>query len=125
MKRRSLFAFGVLAAPAIKPVLARAQSVLPNKSMRIFVGFEPGGGADLTARTIATQLERRLSRHITVENRPGSFGGVPGELMKKAVPDGTQLALMSSTSLVSRLATKDFPFDPTKDVRSRQVGERA
>jgi len=116
MKRRSLFALGVLAAPAIIPVLARAQSVLPNKSMRIFVGFEPGGGADLTARTIATQLERRLSRHITVENRPGSFGGVPGELMKKAVPDGTQLALMSSTSLVSRLATKDFPFDPTKDV---------
>jgi tripartite-type tricarboxylate transporter receptor subunit TctC len=116
MKRRSLFALGVLAAPAIIPGLARGQGAFPSKSIRIFVGFEPGGGADLTARTIATQLERRLSRRITVENRPGSFGGVPGELMKKAPPDGSQLALMSSTSLVSRLATKDFPFDPTTDV---------
>ncbi len=116
MKRRSLIALGALAAPAIIPVLARAQGALPNKSMRIFVGFEPGGGADLTARTIATQLERRLSRHITVENRPGSFGGMPGEVIKKAPPDGSQLALLSSTSLVSRLATKDFPFDPAKDI---------
>ena len=49
MKRRSLMAFGALAAPVIVPGLAQAQSVLPNKSVRIFVGFEPGGGGDLTA----------------------------------------------------------------------------
>ena len=116
MKRRSLMAFGALAAPIIVPGLARAQSVLPNKSVRIFVGFEPGGGADLTARAIATQVERRLSRHVIVENRTGFTGGVPGELMKKAPPDGSQLALLSSTTLIAKLATKDFPFDPLKDV---------
>lgn len=116
MRRRSLIALGALAAPAIMSFGARAQTVLPAKSYRIFVGFEPGGGADLTARAIATQFERRLSRHVVVENRPGSSGGIPGELMKKATPDGSQLALLSSTTLVARLATKDFPFDPFKDV---------
>jgi len=116
MRRRSLIALGALAAPAIISLGARAQTVLPAKSYRIFVGFEPGGGADLTARAIATQFERRLSRHVVVENRPGSSGGIPGELMKKATPDGSQLALLSSTTLVARLATKDFPFDPFKDV---------
>lgn len=124
MKRRSLLAFGALAAPVIVPGLARAQSVLPNKSVRIFVGFEPGGGADLTARAIATQIERRLSRHVIVENRPGNSGAVPGELIKKAPPDGSQLALLSSTTLVVKLATKDFPFDPLKDVAPvMQVGD--
>ena len=116
MKRRSLMAFGALAAPLIVPALARAQSGLPAKSVRIFVGFEPGGGADFTARAIATQVERRLSRHVIVENRTGFTGGVPGELMKKAPPDGSQLALLSSTTLIAKLATKDFPFDPLKDV---------
>ncbi|CAN5269039.1 Bug family tripartite tricarboxylate transporter substrate binding protein [soil metagenome] len=84
--------------------------------MRIFVGFEAGGGADSVARAIAVQLQRRLSRRIIVENRPGSFGAVPGELVKKAGPDGAELALLSSTTLISRLTTKGFPFDPIKDL---------
>jgi tripartite-type tricarboxylate transporter receptor subunit TctC len=54
---------------------------------------------------------------VFVENRPGSFGAVPGELVKKAPPDGSELALLSSTTLVSRLATKSFPFDPVKDIK--------
>ena len=124
MKRRSLMAFGALVTPALIPGVVRAQSVLPNRSVRIFVGFEAGGGADLTARAIATQLERRLSRHVSVENRTGTSGAVPGELMKKATPDGSQLALLSSTTLVAKLAAKDFPFDPLHDVAPvMQVGD--
>ena len=121
MKRRSLMSFGALVVPAVIPGLARAQSA---RSIRIFVGFEPGGGADLTARAVATQLERRLSRHVSVENRTGASGAVPGELMKKGVPDGSQLALLSSTTLVAKLTTKDFPFDPLHDVAPvMQVGD--
>jgi tripartite-type tricarboxylate transporter receptor subunit TctC len=116
MKRRSLMSFGALIAPAVVPGMARAQSVLPSKSLRFFVGFEPGGGADLTARAVATQVERRLSRHVSVENRTGASGAVPGELMKKAPPDGSQLALLSSTTLVAKLTAKDFPFDPLHDI---------
>ena len=117
-------AFGALAAPLIIPGATRAQSVLPAKSVRIFVGFEPGGGADLTARAIAIQVERRLSRHVIVENKTGFTGGVPGELLKKAPPDGSQLALLSSTTLIAKLATRDFPFDPLKDVAPViQVGD--
>ena len=109
MKRRHLLAFGALAAPVIVPSFARAQSVLPNKSLRFLVGFEPGGGGDLTARAIATQVERRLSRHVIVENKTGLSGAVPGELMKKGPPDGSQLALMSSTTLIAKLTMKDYP----------------
>jgi tripartite-type tricarboxylate transporter receptor subunit TctC len=124
MQRRSLLAIGALAAPAILSGPARAGGVLPAKGMRFVVGFEPGGGADLAARAIAIQVERRLSRRITVENRTGASGAVPGELMKKGPPDGSQLALLSSTSLIAKLVTKDFPFDPLKDVAPvMQVGD--
>jgi tripartite-type tricarboxylate transporter receptor subunit TctC len=124
MKRRSLMAFGALAAPLIIPGLARAQSVLPSKSLRFLVGFESGGGGDLTARAIATQVERRLSRHVVVENKTGLSGAVPGEMMKKAPPDGSQLALLSSTTLIAKLTMKDYPFDPLKDIAPViQVGD--
>ncbi|WP_428672704.1 tripartite tricarboxylate transporter substrate-binding protein [Reyranella sp.] len=57
-----------------------------------------------------------MSRRITVENRTGAFGAMPGEIVRKAGPDASELALLSSTTLISRLATRNFPFDPVKDL---------
>jgi tripartite-type tricarboxylate transporter receptor subunit TctC len=95
---------------------ARGQGLPREKDLRIFVGFEQGGGADSVARAIAVQLQRRTSRRVLVENRTGQFGAVPGDVVRKAPPDGTELALLSSTTLVSRLASKSFPFDPLHDL---------
>ena len=122
MKRRTLLVAGGFAGPALALGTAHGQIPLPPrdreraKDMRIFVGFEQGGGADAVARAIASQLQRRLSRRIVVENRTGNFGSLPGELVRKAAPDGSELALLSSTTLISRLGSKSFPFDPAKDI---------
>lgn len=114
-------AFG---APVLLPRLSRAQGVLADKSVRFLVGFETDGGADLAARAIAIEVERRLSRRVSVENRTGMFGAVPGELMKKGPPDGSHLALLSSTTLVAKLLSRDFPFDPLRDIAPViQVGD--
>lgn len=117
VRRRTVIASSALAAPALLLGSAYGQGAREReKDIRIFVGFEPGGGADSVARTIATQLQRRTSRRVIVENRTGQFGALPGELVRKAPPDGAELALLSSTTLVSRLASKTFPFDPVKDL---------
>jgi len=109
-------AAGAFAGPALLLGAAHGQSLQREKDLRMFVGFEAGGGADSVARAIAPQLQRRTSRRVVVENRPGMFGAMPGELVKKASPDGSDLALLSSTTLVSRLVTRNFPFDPVKDL---------
>ncbi len=111
-----MIAAGALAAPALLLGRAHGQGVAREKDMRILVGFEPGGGADAVARAIAAQLQRRTSRRVIVENRTGQFGTVPGEIVKRAQPDGAELALLSSTTLVSRLGSKAFPFDPVRDL---------
>jgi tripartite-type tricarboxylate transporter receptor subunit TctC len=116
VKRRACLAAGALAAPALLLGTARGQGLPREKDLRIFVGFEQGGGADSVARAIAVQLQRRTSRRVVVENRTGQYGAMPGEVLKRAPPDGTELALLSSTTLVSRLASKSFPFDPVHDL---------
>jgi tripartite-type tricarboxylate transporter receptor subunit TctC len=116
LNRRSLLALVPLAAPALASRAARGQTALPGKDVRILVGFEAGGGADAVARAVATELQRRLSVHVHVENQTGSYGAMPGEIVKKSPGDGTTLALLSSTTLVSKLATRDFPFDPVDDL---------
>ena len=116
VKRRACLAAGALAAPALMLGPAWGQGLPREKDLRIFVGFEQGGGADSVARAIAVQLQRRTSRRVIIENRTGQSGAMPGEVIRKAPPDGTEFALLSSTTLVSRLTSKSFPFDPIRDL---------
>lgn len=93
-----------------------AQTILPDRGLRILVGFQANGGTDIVARLIATQLERRVGRHVAVENKPGDSGAQPGELVKKGSTDGSTVAFLASTTLVSKLGQPDFPFDPLVDL---------
>ncbi len=111
-RRRSLLTLGaVCAVPASMPSLGRAQTKLPDKALRILVGFAAGGGAELMARIIAPQLERRLGRRVSVENKPSDTGAAAGEFLKKSLSDGSVVAFLPTTTLASKLAGTPFPFD--------------
>ena len=112
-RRRSFLGLAAAAAAASG---ARAQTTLPDKTLRLLVGFQANGGTDVCCRLIATQLERRLGRRVVVENKPGGSGGLPGQLIAKGPPDGTTLAFLASTTLVAKLGPTEFPFDPMNDL---------
>jgi tripartite-type tricarboxylate transporter receptor subunit TctC len=113
MRRRLLLSL----APALLPRVARGQTTLPDKALRIIVGFVNNGGADLMARSIAPALERRLGRHVTVENRPGNTGQAAGEALRLATAsDGSVIAFMPSTTIALRVALASYTFDPEKDI---------
>jgi tripartite-type tricarboxylate transporter receptor subunit TctC len=114
--RRSLLGGVACAAPGLFSPVVQAQTILPERGLRVLVGFQANGGTDIIARLIATQVERRLGRHVVVENKPGDSGAVPGELVKKGSTDGSTLAFLASTTLVSRLGQANFPFDPLVDL---------
>lgn len=78
------------AAIAVAPVSANSQD-FPTHSMRLIVGFPPGGGSDLAARIVAAGLEKRLGKPIIVENRPGASGTIAGHAVVSAEPDGYTL----------------------------------
>lgn len=115
--RRSLLALGMAGAgTSLLPAASRAQPAIPDKAVRLLVGFGSGNGTDVTARLLAPQLERRIGRHIVVENRPGVSGATAGEALKNGPTDGSTLALLPSTTMAGRLTTRDYPFDPLVDV---------
>lgn len=80
------------------------------------VGFGSGGGIDQIARQIAPALERRVGRHIVVENRPGGTGAAAGEALKTGPNDGSFLALIPSVTIAARVASKAYSFDPLVDI---------
>ncbi|MCC8428583.1 hypothetical protein LJ725_06380 [Reyranella aquatilis] len=112
--RRALLAS---ASAALLPHSAIAQSALPERAIRIWVGFAAGGGSDVVARAIAPSIQQRLTRPVTVENRPGAGGAAMGDALKKAAPDGATVGLLPSTTLIGRLTSPaTFPFDPLRDL---------
>lgn len=113
---RSLLRRSLLAAAIAAPAIARAQSSLPDRSLRIVVGFSAGGGTDVMARAIASTVERRTGRRVVVENRPGGTGAAAGEALKHSQADGTVVALMPTASMVAKLLLPSYPFDPVADL---------
>jgi tripartite-type tricarboxylate transporter receptor subunit TctC len=106
----------VVAAPAVLVASAApGQGVLPARGVRIIIGYPVGGGTDEMARVIAAALQRRIARPVTIENRPGAAGAAVGEFLRKAPIDGSVLGFMPTATLIGKLTTKSFPFDPQAD----------
>ncbi|MCE3272770.1 MAG: tctC [Ramlibacter sp.] len=109
MKRRH---FAALAGAALAAPTVLAQ----DRTLRIWVGFPPGGSADVIARLLAQKLAASLNQNVIVENKPGAAGRlVLGEL-KRAAPDGQTLVLSPSGAMViAPWLYSNIGYDPVKD----------
>jgi tripartite-type tricarboxylate transporter receptor subunit TctC len=89
----------------------------PARSIRLVVGFAPGGAADLVARTLQEPLQRSLGQPIVVDNRPGAGSSIAAEQVAKSAADGYTLLIASPSSiLVNPLLSPSNAFDPLKDL---------
>ena len=109
------FCFGVLAA-ALTPAAGWAQT-WPSKPVRWIVPFAPGGGVDVTTRTIANRLGAKPGLQFVIDNRGGANGNIGVELAVKAPPDGYTLLMATTGNIVinPHLYGK-LSFDPVKDL---------
>jgi len=112
--RRAALALGgaTFAAPAV----GRADTALPDKTLKILVGFPAGGGTDVMARVIAEALKQRTGRNIIIDNKAGASGTIAGEALKNNPPDGTTICYMPSATVVQKLTMASIPFDPQADI---------
>src|ERR1700693_5311960 len=74
--------FGLL-APA-----AAQDKPFPSHTVRLVVGFPPGGGVDAVARMFADKMTGLLKQPVVVENRGGAAGSIAGKQVSASDPDG-------------------------------------
>lgn len=83
--------------------------------LKIWVGFPPGGSADVMARLVADALRQDFSP-IVVENKPGAGGRIALGAVKNAKPDGqTVIVLPSGPMVLFPHVYKKLEYDPVKD----------
>jgi tripartite-type tricarboxylate transporter receptor subunit TctC len=113
-RRRTLqlAAAGVL-LPLGQSALADA---FPSRVVRIFVGFPPGGGADLATRIVANGLSEIWHQQVIVENRPGAGARIALDLVAHAPPDSYAMLLAPGSPLVQTELFSTLTFDPAADL---------
>lgn len=117
MDRRTILKSGLAAsaASALPAFGQDAAASYPDKSVKIIVGFAPGGSTDLTARAIAGKLGSVFSQSFIVDNKPGGGSNIGGELAARAAPDGYTLYLGTVSQAVNMSLYKDLKYDILKD----------
>src|SRR5450759_371994 len=88
----------------------------PEKPIKVYIGYAPGGSTDVVARLLSPKLGERLGQPIIIENKPGGAGDFAAEMMLQAAPDG--YTLMMTTVAVHAINPglyKTRRFDPIND----------
>lgn len=69
-----------------------------GKTVRVIVGFSPGGGYDAYARMMAPYMAQRLGANVVVENMPGAGSMTAMNTVFASEPDGLRMMLANGTA---------------------------
>ena len=107
---KSLLSLALLAVS-----LAAQAQPYPTKPVKLVVGFTPGGGVDIAARTLGPKLSEIIGQNIIVENKPGAGTNIANEFVARSAPDGTTLLVTTSALAINMSLYKGLKFDALKD----------
>lgn len=94
---------------------AQTPANYPARTVRVVVGFAPGGGTDVIARFFAQKLGESFGQSFIVENRAGAGGNIGAEYVAKAAPDGYTLMMAIASLAINVTLYRNLAYDPVKD----------
>jgi tripartite-type tricarboxylate transporter receptor subunit TctC len=112
MQRRDLvFCLAALGAAGL------ARAAYPDWPLKLVLGFPPGTGVDLVARTWGQKMGELLGQGVVVDNRTGAGGQIAAQTVAKSAPDGYTL-LMGEVGAISiaPAAFSKLPYDPAREL---------
>jgi tripartite-type tricarboxylate transporter receptor subunit TctC len=92
-----------------------AESVFPDKPIRLIIGSAPGSGPDIMARLIADHLYNVWGQRVIVDARPGVAGIISAEHTLRANPDGYTWMMLTSPLFIATAVYPNLKFDLDKD----------
>src|SRR5262245_2877315 len=106
--------------------LAQGAKAYPDKTVKVVVGYSPGGLPDTIARLIGVKLSEMWGQQFIVENKPGANGILGADTVAKAAPDGyTLLMTDNSTHAILPFLFTKLPYDADRDLIPASLTARA
>ncbi|CAN5720765.1 tripartite tricarboxylate transporter substrate binding protein [soil metagenome] len=106
----------VLAGALACSALAQAQTY-PTKPIRVVVPFNPGGSADLTARTVARKLQESMGQPVVVDNVGGAGGEIGVSNVVRSPADGYTILITPNGPITTAGLSKKLSYDVQNDLQ--------
>jgi tripartite-type tricarboxylate transporter receptor subunit TctC len=106
-------AVGLLAMAAAS---VPAQTIYPERLIKMIVPAPAGGQTDVMARLMAQKMQQSLAQTVIIENRAGAGGALAARAAAAAEPDGYTLFYGNTSTLaVIPAVSKNPGYDPAKN----------
>jgi tripartite-type tricarboxylate transporter receptor subunit TctC len=116
MNRRHFIETGLaLGASIALPAFAQTKAGYPTQTIKLIVGFGPGGSTDVTARIITAKMYDLLGQRVVIENKPGGGSNSGSELAARGAPDGHTLFLGTVANTINMTLYKNPGYDIVRD----------
>lgn len=107
-------------------IATTANAAFPDHAVRLLVGFPPGTGPDIVARSIGEQLSTSLGQPVVVENKAGAGGQIAASSAASATPDGYTIVLGEVGSIsIAPETTSELSYKPLQSFEPISEAVRA
>ncbi|PLC48672.1 C4-dicarboxylate ABC transporter [Pollutimonas subterranea] len=116
----------LLSAAILTVASATAAAAYPDQAIRLTVGFPPGTGPDIVARTVGDQLSKEIGQSVVVENKAGAGGQIAAYSVAHNAPDGYSILLGEVGSIsISPETTATLSYKPLTEFAAITEAVRA
>lgn len=118
MKKQYLNCFTRILGAAVvgfASMAATAADSYPSATIKLVMPYPAGGMSDVSARTIADALSKKMDATIIVENRPGAASTVASNWMVHQKPDGYTLYAAPVSLVLNPILQPEVGYKPYED----------
>jgi tripartite-type tricarboxylate transporter receptor subunit TctC len=92
-----------------------AAQEFPSRTVKIVMGFGPGGLGDIAGRAIGEVMSKTIGQPVIIENMPGAGGATAALAVARAAPDGHSMLWVSSQNAIAPSMFKALPYGWSRD----------
>jgi tripartite-type tricarboxylate transporter receptor subunit TctC len=96
-------------------VAGNAAAVYPDRPIKVFLPFPPGGAVDFVSRLVCAEATEILGKPVVSDHRPGAGGTVATDATARSQPDGYSIMITTPSHTINPALRPKLPFDTATD----------
>lgn len=104
-----------LLATCLLGLSGAAFAAYPERPIKVFLPFPPGGTVDVVARLVCTEMSELLGKPVMIDYRPGAGGTLATEATARAPADGYTILITTPSHTINPALRTRLQFDTAAD----------
>lgn len=99
------------------PQAGDLEACYPVRPLSLVLGAAPGGGADILARALVSDIAQDLGQPVTIDYQPGASGNIGAARVARARSDGYTMLLSTRSATLHKTMYPYMDYDFARDLK--------